>query len=255
MTTPAVLPAGRPPRGRLQWTLSRVRSVEPETERASRLVLDVPGWTGHRPGQHLDVRLTAPDGYRAQRSYSIASAPEHPSVDLVVETLPDGEVSPYLTGELRAGDELEVRGPVGGWFVWDTSLGGPLQLIAGGSGGVPFLAMLEHRETAGSSVPARLLYSARTLPDVIGAERLAATSAEVVLVLTRQAPDGWTGPTGRVDEQLLREHVLPAEAEPQVFVCGPTGFVEAVADALLALGHPPERVKTERFGSSGGGAT
>ena len=239
-------------RGRLVWTVARVLLVRAETARASRLVLDVPGWVGHLPGQHLDVRLTAPDGYRAQRSYSIASAPERSSVELVVETLRDGEVSPYLTGELRSGDEIEVRGPVGGWFVWHTSLGGPLQMIAGGSGVVPFLAMLEHRAATRSTVPARLLYSARTLPDVIAADRLDASGAQVTLVLTRQAPDGWTGPTGRVDARVLREHVLPPEADPQVFVCGSTGFVEAIAGALVELGHPPERVKTERFGDSGG---
>lgn len=248
--TPAAGPAER--RGRLPWTVARVLHVRAETARASRLVLDVPGWVGHLPGQHLDVRLSAPDGYRAQRSYSIASAPERPHVELVVETLLDGEVSPYLTGELRAGDELEVRGPVGSWFVWHTRLGGPLQLIAGGSGVVPFLAMLEHRAAARSTVPTRLLYSARTLPDVIAADRLDASGARVTLVLTRAAPDGWSGPTGRVDAQVLREHVLPPEADPRVFVCGPTGFVEAVADALVELGHPPALVKTERFGDSGG---
>ena len=252
MRTPTVSDAARAPRTSLRWTLARVRRIERETARASRLVLEVPGWSGHLPGQHLDVRLTAPDGYRAQRSYSVASAPEQPSVELVVEELDGGEVSPYLVHDLRAGDELEVRGPVGRWFVWHTSLGGPLQLVAGGSGVVPFLGMLEHRRNAGGDEPARLLYSARALPDVIGAERLSATGAEVTLVLTRQAPEGWRGPTGRVDRQLLAEHVLPVEARPHVFVCGPTGFVEVVADALLALGHPPERVKTERFGAGRG---
>ena len=254
MTTSTVTDAARAPRTSLRWTIARVRAVEPETARASRLVLEVPDWAGHLPGQHLDVRLTAPDGYRVHRSYSIASAPEQPSVELVVEELVGGEVSPYLVRDLRAGDELEVRGPVGRWFVWHTSLGGPLQLIAGGSGVVPFLGMLEHRRNAGGSEPARLLYSSRAVPDVIGADRLAATGAEVTLVLTRQAPEGWRGPTGRVDVPLLREHVLSADTRPHVFVCGPTGFVEVVADALLALGHSPERVKTERFGA-GGGAT
>ena len=253
MTTPTLPAAGPAPRsGRLAWTTAAVRDVRPETARASRLVLDVPGWAGHLPGQHLDVRLTAPDGYRAQRSYSIASAPEQPHVELVVEALPDGEVSPYLARELRAGDDLEVRGPLGGWFLWHTGLGGPLQLVAGGSGVVPFLSMLEHRAATGSTVPARLLYSARTLPDVIGADRLRAVDAEVTLVLTREVPAGWRGPTGRVDLPLLSRHVLPAGAGAQVFVCGPTGFVEAVADGLTELGHPPGLVKTERFGTGGG---
>ena len=264
VVTPPVSPTGMPMASvtpppaaaagtrRLRWQVARARSVRAETAAASRLVLEVPGWAGHLPGQHLDVRLTAPDGYHAQRSYSIASAPEHPDVELVVETLPGGEVSPYLTGELRAGDELEVRGPVGGWFVWHTALGGPLQMIAGGSGVVPFLAMLEHRRAAGSNVTARLLYSARTLPAVIARDRLEASGAEVTLALTRAAPPGWAGPTGRSDQRLLGEHVLPPDAGPQVFVCGPTGFVEAVAGALTDLGHPPGRVKTERFGASGG---
>jgi ferredoxin-NADP reductase len=232
--------------------VARVRRVHVESARASRLVLEVPGWAGHLPGQHVDVRLTAPDGYRAQRSYSIASGPERPDVELVVERLPDGEVSPYLTRELRVGDELEVRGPVGGWFVWHTSRGGPLQLVAGGSGVVPFLAMLEHHAAAGSGVSARLLYSVRSLADVLGADLLGKTEAEVTLTLTGRAPADWRGSTGRLDTALLRGHVLRPEEGPQVFICGPTRFVEAIAGALLALGHPPERIKTERFGAGGG---
>ena len=222
--------------------------------RASRIVLDPPGWPGHQPGQHLDVRLTAPDGYTAQRSYSIASAPEAPHVELIVDRLPDGEVSPYLTDELRPGDDLEVRGPFGGWFVWHVGLGGPLQLIAGGSGVVPFLAMLDHHRAAGSEVPVRLLYSARSLPEVFRRERLAEPdrNVRVDLALTREAPPDWTGETGRVDRSVLRRLTFPPEAEPQVFVCGSTGFVDAVASAMIELGHASERIKTERFGATGG---
>ncbi len=227
-------------RRRLTWQAAQVLDVRRETSRASRLVLQVPDWPGHRPGQHLDVRLTAPDGYTAQRSYSIASGPEQPQVELLVEELPDGEVSPYLGGELRAGDQLEVRGPVGGWFVWDTTLGGPVQLLAGGSGVVPFLAMLEHHRAAGSDVPVRLLYSARTLEDVLARERLAEADpgVAVTLALTRAAPEGWTGLTGRVDAAVLQAHALSPQDAPRVYVCGPTGFVEAVSAALVELGHP-----------------
>lgn len=223
----------------------------------------MPDWPGHRAGQHLDVRLTAPDGYTAQRSYSIASGPEGAHVELVVEELPDGEVSPYLSGELRAGDQLEVRGPVGGWFVWDDTgeshgPGGraadrPLQLVAGGSGVVPFLAMLEHHRAVGSRLPVRLLYSARTLDDVLARERLAEPDpgVAVTLVLTRSTPPGWSGPAGRVDLEALRTYTLPPEAAPRVFVCGPTGFVAAVSAALIELGHPAEALRTERFGATG----
>jgi len=213
----------------------------------------VPDWPGHRPGQHLDVRLTAPDGYTTQRSYSIASGPERQQVELLVEELADGEVSPYLSGELRAGDPLEVRGPVGGWFVWDTTLGGPVQLVAGGSGVVPFLAMLEHHKAVGSEVPVRLLYSARTLDEVLARDRLAEPDAGVIvtLALTREAPAGWTGLTGRVDAGVLRAHTLAPRDARRVYVCGPTGFVEAVSAALIELGHPADALRTERFGATG----
>lgn len=239
-------------RGRLTWQRAEVLAVTPETARARRISLRVPDWPGHVPGQHLDLRLTAEDGYTAQRSYSIASAPEADGVDLVVELLEGGEVSGYLVGELRAGDELEVRGPLGGWFVWSDALGGPLQLVAGGSGIVPFLAMLDHHRAVASSVPVRLLCSVRTAADLIGGDRLSASAAQVTVTVTRTPPPGWTGPTGRVDVALLRAHVLPPGERPQVFVCGPTGFVEAVAAGLVELGHDPARVKTERFGSTGG---
>ena len=217
-----------------------------------RLVLDVAGWPGHRTGQHVDVRLTAPDGYRAQRSYSVASAPEDPQVELVVQGLPDGEVSSYLAGDLREDDTLELRGPIGGYFVWEAGGPRPVQLVAGGSGAVPLLAMLRHHRLAGSAAPMRLLYSTRWLEDVLGREQLAEPGphAEVTLVLSRSAPPDWAGPTGRVDGGLLAEHALAAEASPQVFVCGPTGFVEAVAGALVELGHVPSSIKTERFGAA-----
>jgi ferredoxin-NADP reductase len=238
----------------LSWLSAPVLQVQRETARASRLVLDPPDWPGHQPGQHLDVRLTAPDGYTAQRSYSIASAPEAPYVELIVDRLPDGEVSPYLTQELRPGDDLEVRGPFGGWFVWHVGLGGPLQLVAGGSGVVPFLAMLDHHRAAASDVPVRLLYSARSLAEVFRRERLAEPDRDVRvdLALTRDAPPGWTGETGRVDGAVLGRLTFPPEAEPQVFVCGPTGFVDAVASAMTDLGHASEKIKTERFGATGG---
>jgi ferredoxin-NADP reductase len=241
-------------RGRLTWQIANVADAVDETARARTLVLDVPDWTGHVAGQHLDVRLTAEDGYRAERSYSIASAPGEP-VAITVERLDDGEVSPYLTEELRGGDALELRGPVGGYFVWDAADGGPLLLVAGGSGIVPLRAMLRHRERSGSDVPVRLLYSSRSLDDVIYRSELAEPGAgvEVVQTLTREQPDDWTSYASRVDAALLGEVAWPAEQEPLAFVCGPTSFVETVASGLVTLGYPPARVKTERFGATGGG--
>jgi ferredoxin-NADP reductase len=209
-------------------------------------VLDVPGWTGHKAGQHVDVRLTAEDGYQAQRSYSIASAPEDEHLVLTVERLEDGEVSPYLTDELRPGDDLELRGPIGGYFVWREALGGPLLLVGGGSGVVPLRAMLRHHCAAGSDIPARLLYSARTRDDLIYREELG--GYDTVITLTREQPQGWTGHTGRVGPELLAEVGWPPAERPLVYVCGPTGFVEGVADALVALGHDPSHIRTERFG-------
>src|SRR5829696_5003352 len=238
---------------RLTWVVATVEEVVEETPRVRTIVLDVPDWTGHRAGQHLDVRLTAEDGYRAEREYSIASAPGEP-VAITVERLEDGEVSPYLSDELRAGDGLELRGPIGGYFVWEPGLGGPLLLLAGGSGIVPLMAMLRHRAAAASDVPARLVYSARTADDLIyrdELERLAAAGDgfELVPTLTRgQPPPGWHGRTGRVDRDLLRDVV---DAHAHAFVCGPTPFVEAVAGSLVELGVDPARVKTERFGPTG----
>lgn len=217
------------------------------------IVFDVPDWPDHRAGQHLDVRLTAEDGYRAEREYSIASAPGEP-VAITVERLDDGEVSPYLTEELRPGDALELRGPVGGYFVWDTEDGGPLVLVAGGSGIVPLRAILRHRHRSGSDVPVRLLYSSRSLDDVIYRAELdePADGVEVVHTLTREQPADWTGYSRRVDATLLGETVWPAVQAPLAFVCGPTSFVETVASGLVELGYPPARVKTERFGATGG---
>jgi ferredoxin-NADP reductase len=238
--------------GRLTWQLATVEGVVDETARVRTIVLDVPEWAGHRAGQHLDVRLTAEDGYRAEREYSIASAPGEP-VAITVERLDDGEVSPYLTEELRAGDELELRGPIGGYFVWDPEDGGPLLLVAGGSGIVPLRAMLRHRHHRGSDVPVRLLYSSRSLADVIYRTELdeAGDGIDVVHTLTREQPPGWTGHARRVDAALLDEVAWPAEQDPIAFVCGPTSFVETVASGLVALGYRPERVKTERFGATG----
>jgi ferredoxin-NADP reductase len=244
-----------------------VADVVPETSRTRSLILDVPGWPGHRAGQHVDVRLTAEDGYRAERSYSIASAPEDARVVLTVERLDDGEVSPYLTDELRVGDRLELRGPIGGYFVWDVGIGGPLLLVGGGSGIVPLMAMLRHRAVAlGSAgadarhgVPARLLYSSRRWDEVIYHEELARLveddpTLEVALTLTREPSESWAGFRRRIDRMMLAEVAWPPAERPHVFVCGPTPLVEAAATALVELGHDPARVKTERFGPTGGPA-
>lgn len=252
--------AGTALSGRLIWQLARVVDVVDETPRARSIVLAPPEWPGHRAGQHVDVRLTAEDGYQTQRSYSIASAPEDEHLVLTVERLDDGEVSPYLTDELRPGDELELRGPVGGYFVWEASRDeSPLLLVAGGSGVVPFRSMLRHRAAAGRTTPARLLYSSRSLDEVIYREELAALGAEpgveVELTLTRTQPEGWAGYRRRIDLELLREVAWPAAAEPLVYVCGPTAFVEVAAAGLVELGYAPGRIKTERFGVTGSGHT
>jgi ferredoxin-NADP reductase len=240
-------------RGRLTWQIATVAGVVDETAHVRTLVLDVPDWPDHKAGQHLDVRLTAEDGYRAERSYSIASAPGEP-VAITVERLDDGEVSPYLTEELLVADELHLRGPLGGYFIWDVATGGPLLLVAGGSGIVPLRAILRHRQRSGSDVPVRLLYSSRSLDDVIYRSELAEPSAgvEIVQTLTRAQPDGWAGYARRVDAAMLGEVAWPAEQKPLAFVCGPTSFVETVASGLVALGYPPARIKTERFGATGG---
>ncbi|HXW87844.1 MAG TPA: ferredoxin reductase [Streptosporangiaceae bacterium] len=246
--------AGTAVRGRLTWQVATVDAVIGETPSVRTIVLRLPEWAGHQAGQHLDVRLTAEDGYTAERSYSIASAPGEP-VAITVERLDDGEVSPYLTVELRPGDEIEVRGPIGGYFVWPSEEpAAELLLVAGGSGVVPFRSMLRHRRNVGSAVPVRLLYSARSLPDVIYRAELdaAADGVRVIYTLTRRQPPGWAGHTGRVGPGLLSEVAWPASAAPLAYVCGPTPFVEVVAAELVDLGYPPLRVKTERYGGTEG---
>jgi ferredoxin-NADP reductase len=244
-------------RPRLAWRIGEVVETRPATPRTASLFLEVPGWEGHKAGQHVDVRLTAEDGYQAQRSYSIASAPEQERIELVVERLDDGEVSPYLTDELRAGDGLELRGPIGGWFTWESRDGGPLFLVGGGSGIAPLMAMIRHRAATGSDTPCRLLYSSRSREETIFADeldRLAASdgSLEVFHTLTRSQPPGWTGYARRIDREMLAEVSPSPEENPRTFVCGPTPFVESVATDLVGLGHDAGRVKTERFGPTGG---
>jgi ferredoxin-NADP reductase len=246
------------------WQLGNVTELVQETPRVGTLRLQVPDWPGHLAGQHVDVRLTADDGYQAQRSYSIASAPEDPRLAITVERLEDGEVSPYLVGELKVGDKVELRGPIGGYFVWNPSaassnevIARPLLLIAGGSGVVPLMAMLRHREATGSKAPARLLYSSRTFEDIIYKDELdrltsSGDGMKVVHTLTRSQPSGWKGYERRIDREMVREVAWPAEQEPAVFVCGPTAFVETAADLLVEFGYGPGLIKTERFGATGG---
>jgi ferredoxin-NADP reductase len=241
--------ATRPDDRIVAWRPAEVREVIRETPSAATLVLDVDGWPGHRAGQHLDVRLTAEDGYKTQRSYSIASAPEDGVPAITVERLDDGEVSPYLVDDARAGDRLEIRGPVGGWFVWEVSQGGPLWLIGGGSGVAPLMAMLRHHRRAGSDAEARLLLSAKTPSDVLYRAEL--EQFDVTYTYTRETPDGWTGYARRVDRDMLAEAGFPPGRDPRVYVCGPTGFVEGVAAGLVELGYGAERIRTERFGATG----
>jgi ferredoxin-NADP reductase len=239
------------------WVPAELRDRHTETPRAATLRFSPQGWPGHRAGQHVDLRLTAEDGYQAQRSYSIASPPEDDgAVALTVERLDDGEVSPYLVDEMAPGDACELRGPIGGWFVWGVEDGGPLLLVGGGSGLVPLMAMLRHREATASDVPARLLVSARSSDDLLYAQELRTMDGgddalAVVITLTRTTPRGWTGYDRRVDRAMLEEVAWPATDRPRVYVCGPTPFVESVAESLVALGHDPGLVKTERFGATG----
>jgi ferredoxin-NADP reductase len=243
---------------RLIWRVGRVTRRIDETARTKTLALAVPGWPGHSAGQHVDVRLTAEDGYQAQRSYSIASAPEDTDqLALTVERIDDGEVSPYLVDELAEGDQLELRGPIGGYFVWDVDVGGPLLLVGGGSGICPLMSMIRHRAARGSRVPTRLLYSSRSLEDVIYKAELdelagAADGLEVFHTLTRSQPPGWKGYTRRIDHAMIAEVGFAPEQHPLCMVCGPTPLVEAVARVLVELGNPPDRIKTERFGPTGG---
>ncbi len=242
---------------RTLWRLAEVVEVVPETPRTKSLVLEVPGWEGHRAGQHVDVRLTASDGYQAQRSYSIASAPEERRLVLTVDRLEDGEVSPYLADGLVEGDRLELRGPIGGWFVWEEGDGGPLLLVGGGSGVVPLMAMIRHRAAVGSNVSTRLLYSSRSYEEIIYREELEDLagrdgSLEVFHTLTRSRPEGWNGYNRRIDAEMLGEVGWLPKENPLAFVCGPTPLVEAVGTALVELGHDPAQVKTERFGATGG---
>src|SRR5712691_749507 len=243
--------------GRLSWQRGEVMTTQAETARARSITLALSTWNGHRAGQHVDVQLTAEDGYQAERSYSIASPPEEgPRVTLTVERLDDGEVSPYLVDELRVGDKLELRGPVGGYFVWEASMGGPLLLVAGGSGIVPLMAMLRHRAAVGSTVATRLLYSSRSFEDIIYRDELDrlvkdTSMLEIAHTLTRVQPPGWTGYHRRIDTQMLREVAWPPDQRPLAFICGPTPFVETAATSLVTLGYEPGRIKTERFGPTG----
>jgi ferredoxin-NADP reductase len=241
---------------RLTWRVAEVAKIVDETPRVKSLVLDVPEWPGHRPGQHVDVRLTAEDGYQAQRSYSVASEPENARLMLTVELIEEGEVSPYLTSDVRPGDKFELRGPIGGYFVWTAAIGGPLFLVAGGSGIAPLMSMLRYRAAVKSTIPALLLYSSRTLEDIIYRQELDQMAARddgltIFHTLTRRQPPGWTGGARRIDRSMLESIVELANARPKIFICGPTSLVESVAQSLLELGHERHLIKTERFGPTG----
>jgi ferredoxin-NADP reductase len=241
----------------LDWQLATVTTVRDETANVRSFTLGLPDWSGHRPGQHVDLRLTAEDGYSVERSYSIASEPERSGeVDITVERIEGGEVSPFLHDVVIPGDRLEVRGPIGGYFVWDAMQADPVLLIAGGSGVVPLMAMARHRARAGSSVPMRLLVSSRGPDEIIyrnELDRLAAAHSgfEVFHALTRRQPDGWTGYARRIDEAMLAEVLEPLGSGVRCYACGPTALIEVVANALVRLGLPPDRIRTERFGPTG----
>jgi ferredoxin-NADP reductase len=243
-------------RGRLTWRIAELVAEKQETPRAKTLVFNVPGWPGHLAGQHIDIRLTAEDGYQTERSYSIASAPDGDLIEITVERLDDGEVSPYLDDVLRVGDKLELRGPIGGHLVWDVTDGGPLLLIAGGSGVAPLMAMIRRRAQMASAIPTRLLYSARGLDDLFYRDELRRRAEiepnlEIVLTLTRSQPASWRGLARRIDREMVADIAWPASERPLCYLCGPTSFVEATARFLTDLGHDPERIKTERFGPTG----
>jgi ferredoxin-NADP reductase len=229
-----------------QWQIGNVRAIKSETPHVKSFCIALPMWMPHLPGQHYDVRLTAPDGYRAQRSYSIASSPlDEGEIELTIDRLEDGEVSPYFHDVLVQGDQVELRGPFTSYFVWRGE--GPVLLMGGGSGVVPLMAMLRHRRRAMPEVPMRLIYSVRTAEDVIYADELAHDAA---LTFTRSAPEGWQGHTGRLDQQLISEHAAPFLGGV-AFLCGTDGFVEAAAQLLLEAGLPPRQIRTERFGPTG----
>ena len=242
----------------ISWQVATVTALHDETPRVKTISLDVPGWTAHRPGQHVDIRLTAQDGYQAERSYSIASAPTgQPMIDLTVERVTDGEVSPFLIDELMLGDRFEVRGPIGGYFVWDAAAADPLLLIAGGSGIVPLMAMIRHRARVAAGAPCTLLYSSRSPDDAIYADELTALAGRadglrVVQTLTRAQPPAWTGYARRIDMAMIGDMLETTGRMAQAFVCGPTPLVEVAAEALVGLGLAPSQIKTERFGPSGG---
>ena len=242
---------------RLAWAVAEIVGIREETPRVKTLSLAVENWAGHQAGQHVDIRLTAEDGYQAQRSYSISSPPEAAHVELTVETIEDGEVSPYLTGEARIGDKFEVRGPIGGYFVWSAAVAGPLVLIAGGSGVAPFMSMLRHRASVEHPHSATLVYSSRGPEDIIFREELDTLgrgdpSLRVVHTLTRAQPSDWSGYRRRIDGAMLTELGIAALRNANIFICGPTGMVEGAAQALIGLGLDTTRIKTERFGPSGG---
>ena len=245
-----------PPK-RLEWQFAQVRDVVVETRRVKSLMLQAASWPGHLPGQHVDIRLTAEDGYQAQRSYSIASPPEDELLALTVERVKDGEVSPYLLDELRVGDQLELRGPIGGYFVWTGAARGPVYLLAGGTGITPLMSMLRHRDRLPSRPPALLIYSARSWEDIVYRDELEAmlrrdSSFRLVYALTRQQPKDWTGHRGRINKGLLSANWFPPANNPTIYICGPTAFVETAASLLVELGFDPLSIKTERFGPSGG---
>lgn len=241
--------------GRLTWRAATVIATRMEHAHARTLVLEVPGWPGHQAGQHVDIRLTAEDGYQATRSYSIASAPDGDYLELTVVVITDGEVSPYLAEDVREDDRFEVRGPLGGHFIWSPDAGGPLVLIGGGSGIIPLMAMLRMRQQRSSRIPTQLLASFRRWDDMLFREELRDLAHDptcsITYTLTRAVPRNWTGHVRRVDAPMLAERLVAPAARPRIYVCGPTPFVESVATNLVTLGYDPAHIRTERFGPTG----
>jgi ferredoxin-NADP reductase len=243
--------------GLIDWRIATITEIRNETPTVRSFTMRPPDWPGHRPGQHVDLRFTAEDGYSVQRSYSIASAPtDAGEVEITVERIPDGEVSPFLHDTVVVGDRLELRGPIGGYFVWEPAIGGPLLLVAGGSGIVPLMAMMRLRQAAGSTIPTRLLFSSRHYEDIIYRDELdrldgLGDGIEVLHTLTRSQPPGWSGYARRIDDRMLGEALEPLGMEARVYICGPSPLVETAANALVRLGLPPTNVRTERFGPTG----